>query len=191
MCYHNYTQHSGCGHIGEARNQPWTLCDLAKQRLAVLRGPMSPPLSPPASSFQPPKRHSSTTSSTSKLSKRFASLGASISRSKTTSSTSRRAVSGPEPSRNSTSSFLSSSSGFEEGIPDHQLEAVKCANPERRTCVTSGLGMDVCKRCRKWIQEMRFMIDRFDKTGNIKGTSAFEEFLKSRGEEGTDGLYRW
>lgn len=180
MCYHNYTQHNGCSHLGESHTQPWTLCPEAEARLTQLRGPMSPPLSP-ASAFPQPQRTASTSSS-SRIGKRFASFSATLSRSSTTASLSsnRRAVSGPSPSRASTSSYISAGGG-EWGIPDHQLEAVKCKQPERRTQVSSE--MDVCKECAKWIREMRFLLERYEKTGVVKGTRAFEEFLRTRGEE--------
>jgi hypothetical protein len=48
--------------------------------------------------------------------------------------------------------------------------------------------MDVCKECKRWIREMRFVIERFEKTGSVKGTKAFEEFLRFRGEG--EALYR-
>jgi hypothetical protein len=75
------------------------------------------------------------------------------------------------------------------GIPDYQLEAVKCRgyDVQKRTNVSSE--MEVCKECQKWIREMRFLLQRYDKTGSVKGTTAFEEFLRFKGEEGTDGLY--
>ncbi|KAF2277299.1 uncharacterized protein EI97DRAFT_466191 [Westerdykella ornata] len=188
MCYHNYTQHNGCGHIGERHSSPWKLCAEAERRLVELRGPsaiMSPPLDRANSTpFFSQSRNPG------KLSKRFASF--SLSRSGTTASSSsatRRALSGPvspvSSSRTSTSSRFSSLgenvvSGH--GIPDHQFEAVRCKGDavEVRTTVTSD--MEVCKECKIWIGEMRFMIERYEKTGTIKGTMAFEEFLKWRGE---------
>ncbi|ORY19034.1 hypothetical protein BCR34DRAFT_553164 [Clohesyomyces aquaticus] len=192
MCYHNYTRHTGCGHLGESHAQPWTLCPAAEQRLLDLRGPMSPP---PTSSMAPPplppKRTSTNTSSASgsKLHKRIASFSASITRTASTSSD-RRAISGPAGSRTSTSSFNSPSLGF--GIADHELGIVLCKSDTviRRTQISQGMQMDVCKECGKWIREMRFMLDRFERTGSVMGTSAFEEFLKYRGEsvEGFEGI---
>lgn len=38
--------------------------------------------------------------------------------------------------------------------------------------------MDVCKECKRWIGDMRSMIQRYDKTGSIRGTNAFEAFLR-------------
>ncbi|KAF2182473.1 hypothetical protein K469DRAFT_233931 [Zopfia rhizophila CBS 207.26] len=188
MCYHNYTCHNGCGHIGESHISPITLCADAEQRLALRRGPMSPPLPtspPPKNTFPfPPPKHRPT----SKLHKRIASFSASISRTTSSASmaSSRRAVSGP--SRTSTSSFASS--GAELGIADHELEAVKCERPQKRSLVSNG--MDVCKECGKWVREMRFMLERFDKTGSVRGTGAFEEFLKGRAnnEQIEKELYR-
>lgn len=49
--------------------------------------------------------------------------------------------------------------------------------------------MDVCKNCQSYISAMRSMIERYDKTGVIKGTDAFEEFLRFRGDDEADGLY--
>ncbi|RMZ72662.1 heme binding [Pyrenophora seminiperda CCB06] len=164
MCYHNYSQHNGCGHIGESHNHPWTLCDAAVQRLNDLRGPGSPPVSPPATNFHaPPKRTSST--------RRFFSLSGQLSRSSTSASlsSSRRGTSGPSALDYST-------------LPDHQLVAVKCDAPVKRTHVSRD--MAVCKDCARWITQMRHMIQRYDKTGSIRGTSAFEKFLKWEGEGG-------
>ena len=49
--------------------------------------------------------------------------------------------------------------------------------------------MRVCKECERWIREMQFMIARWEKTGSVRGTSAFEEFLKER-SVGERDLYR-
>jgi hypothetical protein len=38
--------------------------------------------------------------------------------------------------------------------------------------------MDVCKSCKRGIDDMRSMLGRYDRTGCIKGTGAFEKFLK-------------
>ncbi|KAF2268698.1 hypothetical protein CC78DRAFT_529698 [Lojkania enalia] len=174
MCFHNYTQHNGCGHIGEVHDCPWALCADAEKRLAEYRGTTtlpSPPLSPPTMSFPLQKRRSTT--------KRFFSFNTPSRHTSSASTSSRRTVSQPPNSlsRASTSSFADSGNG---GIADHELEAVKCRGEkiERRTMVSNE--MQVCKECKKWIREMRFMIERFDKTGNIRGTKAFEEFLKDR-----------
>jgi hypothetical protein len=42
--------------------------------------------------------------------------------------------------------------------------------------------MDVCKVCKYWIDNMRSMLVRYDKTGSIRGTAAFEKFLQSEGD---------
>jgi hypothetical protein len=76
------------------------------------------------------------------------------------------------------------------GIPEHQFKAVKCTGYDVEQNAKVSSGMEVCKECKKWIREMRFLLERYDKTGSVKGTSAFEEFLRFKGEEGTDGLYR-
>ncbi|KAI4623895.1 uncharacterized protein J4E88_009578 [Alternaria novae-zelandiae] len=182
MCYHNYSQHNGCGHIGESHTLPWTLCDTAIQNLNALRGPNSPPISSPTANYaSPPKRSSST--------RRFFSLSGQLSRSSTNASTnSRRAVSGP--SGTTTPRTSDSSSGSYNytmtldysTLPDHQLAAVKCANPIKRTHVSRD--MVVCKDCAREIGHMRNMIQRYDKTGSIRGTAAFEKFLKWEGEGG-------
>jgi hypothetical protein len=44
--------------------------------------------------------------------------------------------------------------------------------------------MNVCKECKRWIGDMRSMIERYDKTGSIRGTAAFEAFLRWQGEGG-------
>lgn len=67
-------------------------------------------------------------------------------------------------------------------LPDHQLVAVKCAQPFKRTHVSRE--MDVCKTCKRWIDDMRSMLVRYDKTGSIRGTGAFEKFLKGEGDSG-------
>jgi hypothetical protein len=67
-------------------------------------------------------------------------------------------------------------------LPDHQFNAVKCSFPTKRTHVSRE--MVVCKDCARWIGQMRSMISRYDKTGSIRGTSAFEKFLKWEGEGG-------
>jgi hypothetical protein len=67
-------------------------------------------------------------------------------------------------------------------LPDHQLVAVRCTNPTKRTHVSRE--MDVCKTCRRWLDDMRSMLGRYDKTGSIRGTGAFEKFLKGEGDGG-------
>jgi len=183
MCYHNYSQHNGCGHIGESHKQPWTLCDAAVQRLNDLRGPGSPPVSPPATNFHAsPKRASST--------RRFFSLSGQLSRSSTSasSSSSRHANSGssgaatPRTSQSSAGSYTYTAALDYSTLPDHQLVAVKCDAPVKRTHVSRD--MAVCKGCARWIGQMRHMIQRYDKTGSVRGTSAFEKFLKWEGDGG-------
>jgi hypothetical protein len=44
--------------------------------------------------------------------------------------------------------------------------------------------MVVCKECARWIEAMRNMIQFYDKKGSIRGTAAFEKFLKWEGEGG-------
>lgn len=67
-------------------------------------------------------------------------------------------------------------------LPDHQLNAVRCGNAIKRTQISRQ--MDVCKECKRWIGDMRSMIERYDKTGSIRGTAAFEAFLRWQGEGG-------
>jgi hypothetical protein len=67
-------------------------------------------------------------------------------------------------------------------LPDHQLAAVKCAEPEKRTHVSRE--MNVCKSCQRGIADMRSMLQRYDKTGSVKGTAAFDRFLKTEGDGG-------
>ncbi|EUC33770.1 hypothetical protein COCVIDRAFT_83925 [Bipolaris victoriae FI3] len=174
MCYHNYSQHNGCGHIGESHEHPWTLCDRAIQRLNNLRGPGSPPVSPPATA--PPKRTSST--------RRFFSLSGQLSRSNTSASTSSRrsGASAPRTSVSSSGSYTYTVELDYSTLPDHQLAAVRCADPTRRTYVSRG--MVVCKECARWIEAMRSMIQFYDKKGSVRGTAAFEKFLKWEGEGG-------
>ncbi|KAF2828995.1 hypothetical protein CC86DRAFT_368139 [Ophiobolus disseminans] len=179
MCFQNYTQHNGCGHIGESHTHPWTLCDKALQRLNDLRSPMSPPLSSPNATFAPPKRASST--------RRFFSLSNTLSRSNTTTSISSRRTTSQPPGtpRDSTSSYGSYTPAAAldyATLPDHQLLAVRCINPTKRTHVSRE--MDVCKTCKRWLDDIRSMLGRYDKTGSIRGTGAFEKFLKDEGDAG-------
>lgn len=67
-----------------------------------------------------------------------------------------------------------------ETLPDHQLLAVRCADPSMRTQVSRD--MDVCKECKRWIVDMQHMLARYEKTGSIKGTLAFDEFLNFKAE---------
>jgi hypothetical protein len=181
MCFHNFTSHNGCGHVGESHTQPWTLCDDAIARLNAYRGPGSPPISPAAVSYAPPKRSGST--------RRFFSL----SRSSTTASH-QRTISETLPalSRDSTSSsgsYTPAPASAVQGValnyaslPDHQLFAVKCEKPIKSTHVSRE--MDVCKTCKRALADMRSMLARYDQTGSIRGTAAFEQFLKDLGDGG-------
>ncbi|KAF2750389.1 hypothetical protein M011DRAFT_241519 [Sporormia fimetaria CBS 119925] len=169
MCYHNLTQHNGCGHIGERHTAAWTLCAAAEQRLAQLRGPT--PIAP--STTRPPK-----------LGKRFTSFGSSFSRSNTANPSLQRTMSGP-PSSLSVGSRTSISSATTQetscgDIPRYEFNSVKCGEEvcETRTQVTRD--MDVCKGCKRWIEEMRSMIAGYDRSGIIRGTKVYEEFLKAR-----------
>ncbi|KAL5117860.1 hypothetical protein ACEQ8H_004178 [Pleosporales sp. CAS-2024a] len=200
MCFHNYSQHSGCGHLGESHTQPWELCNVAISKLHRLRGPMSPPLSPAPTSSALPKRSPST--------RRFFSL----SRSNTTASqrmsnsylpatpcesTSSTATTGtatpatpatptpppppPPPPAPPAAQLLDYST-----LADHELKAVRCATPIERTHVSRQ--MAVCKNCARWLDDMRSMLARYDKTGSIRGTAAFEKFLKPQGGGGGHAL---
>ncbi|KAH7395302.1 hypothetical protein DE146DRAFT_659740 [Phaeosphaeria sp. MPI-PUGE-AT-0046c] len=177
MCLHNYTTHNGCGHVAESHTRPWTLCDAAMHRLNGLRGPNSPPMSPPISSFAPPKRTSST--------RRFFSL------SRSNTSASRRTISGPpgpvtpRDSMSSGGSYIATLTLDYATLPDHQLNAVRCTQPMKSTHVSRE--MDVCKTCKRGLNDMRSMLARYDKTGSVKGTSAFDKFLKSEGDAGGEG----
>lgn len=44
--------------------------------------------------------------------------------------------------------------------------------------------MDVCKECKRCLEEMRHMLERYDKSGSVRGTAGFERFLKYEGEGG-------
>ncbi|KAF1948928.1 hypothetical protein CC80DRAFT_485441 [Byssothecium circinans] len=189
MCFQNYTQHSGCGHYSETYHNHFTPCTTAFAILSSSRGPSSPPLSPPPEFFPPSststlKRSGTTTSSKQR---RFFSLSNMLQRSNTTAtapstSSSRRAVSGPEPgvSRTSTSSFTAQGLNNDFGIPDHELIATASACPElkKRTLVSSGGGGQVCKGCARWLGHMRSMLEGYDKGRGIRGTPAFKRFLE-------------
>jgi glutaredoxin-related protein len=53
--------------------------------------------------------------------------------------------------------------------------------PEQRDRVNAG--MDVCAECSRWVEEMRFLVQRYDQTRSVKGCKAFDEFLKDRDNE--------
>ncbi|KAJ8118528.1 hypothetical protein OPT61_g507 [Boeremia exigua] len=137
---------------------------------------MSPPLSPAVPNPAPVKRSAST--------RRFFSLSQTISRSASTAS--RRAVSSPDSAQESTYFTPITAEPVNAinyaTLPDHQLNAVRCAEPTKRSQISRE--MDVCKECKRWIGDMRNMIERFDKTGSIRGTAAFEAFLRWQGEGG-------
>ncbi|KAF2108002.1 hypothetical protein BDV96DRAFT_588083 [Lophiotrema nucula] len=182
MCYENHTQHNGCGHIGPSHTNPWTLCITAQEKLVALRGPNSPPLSSPATNintgfFSPPKRSSTI--------KRSFTLNSFLSRrasSTSKTSTSRRAVSGPAASRASTSTSSYSSSMNEWAVTDHEMREVRCAawECERKEIVSSE--MEVCETCKAAIRQMKQMIQTYERTGVVKGTGAYELFLKGLAE---------
>lgn len=67
-------------------------------------------------------------------------------------------------------------------LPDHQLFAAKCDKPIKSTHVSRE--MDVCKTCKRWLGDMRSMLARYDQSGSIRGTAAFEQFLKGLGDGG-------
>jgi hypothetical protein len=141
---------------------------------------MSPPLSPAVPNPAPVKRSGST--------RRFFSLSQQISRSASTAS--RRTISSPDPT-DANGYFSSSEPGAALNyatLPDHQLNAVRCQNPSKRSQISRE--MNVCKECKRWIGDMRNMVERYDKTGSIRGTSAFEAFLRwqeGNGGSGQDG----
>ncbi|KAF2650573.1 hypothetical protein K491DRAFT_697143 [Lophiostoma macrostomum CBS 122681] len=177
MCWHNLTQHSGCGHIGEAHHEPWTLCPQALERLEANRGPSSPPFIPPQIQPAPPTRLP-TTSKTRKLTRTISDAV----RSNPKRGAEPRSVSGPNISRSSTSSMPTISSYRD--LPDHVLERVKCTGSEinERTQVDASAGgkrMNVCKDCKASIKDMCAMLDMYNKNGSIKGTAAFRKFLQN------------
>ena len=184
MCYANFTQHSGCGHIGESQTRPVTLCDHALRRLFELRGPNSPPLSEPAAAHGvhgPPQKRSASK-------RRFFSLSGTLSR--TASVTSRRTAStgpGVRRSTSAASSFTPTTTVLTQldyaTLPQHQLNAVRCAELVRRSQVA--IEMDVCQNCKTALMAMRNMLERYEKTGSIRGTTAFEQFLRF-GDEGLE-----
>jgi hypothetical protein len=166
MCHHNFVQHNGCGHIGEAHTEPWTLCSTAVARLDTVRSPFAQPLSPPSS--PPPKRTAST--------RRFLSLSRTLSRSSTHPS----APGSPRSSMGGDYFSAVAPPIDYSSIPEHQIAAARCEAPTKRTRISSE--MNVCKECLRGIADMRSLVQRYDKTGCVKGTAAFEEFLKWRGE---------
>lgn len=67
-------------------------------------------------------------------------------------------------------------------VTDHEIKEILCEEPKKRTRVVSGSEMKICSVCMKAVEDMRFMIERFEKTGSVRGTNAFEELLKLRGD---------
>ncbi|KAF2248970.1 hypothetical protein BU26DRAFT_309303 [Trematosphaeria pertusa] len=183
MCWHNYTQHSGCGHIGECYgHNKFQPCDAAWQRLAAQRGPSSPPPIPQHITFPlgpPPKP----ASKGSLIKRPFRSMSNSVKRSPTTASTtSTRSASNPTESipRSSTSSF-SATGGLVWGMSDHEWEMYQCTPLTERVIVSSGKST-LCPECKKWVDEMRDMLFRLEKSNSVMGTAAFREFLRDREE---------
>lgn len=178
MCYHNYTQYSGCGHFGEAPER-YTLCNPVYAEVYAKRGPSSPLPVPPEEYFKQPMRRSTTKRKT-----RFFSMSNVLERSGTTKSfSSRRAVSGPENgggSRDSRSSFAEGRSGI--SILEHELKeaAQRCPNIQDKTQVGNNAPGQVCEECRKWIDSLRIMLKTYEEGKGVRGTKAFEEFLKDR-----------
>jgi hypothetical protein len=138
---------------------------------------MSPPLSPAGPNPAPVKRSGST--------RRFFSLSQTISRSASTAS--RRTIASPDPS-DANGYFSPTEPGNALNyatLPDHQLNAARCQNPSKRSQISRE--MNVCKECKRWIGDMRSMVERYDKTGSIRGTSAFEAFLRWHDGNGGSG----
>jgi len=163
MCYINITIHNGCGHRAPSTSDPYTLCDAALARLAAATGNSadSLPMPPPP----PPKSKRMSTNSG-----RFSSFKALGRTSSTSSMLSKRSVSDSVTSP--------TSSSFAWKPPPHMMIAARCEVPEERERANSG--MDVCAECQKWINEMRFLVERYDRTWNVKGCKAFDEFLRDR-----------
>lgn len=154
MCYANFTQHSGCGHLGPSTTAPLTLCDAALSRLHALRGPNSPPLTPASPApLAPPKRSASK--------RRFLSLSQTLSRS---SSSASGAPARAASVRSTAASFSPSTTVPVDidyaALPAHQVGAVRCgeADTVRRSKVAGE--MDVCEGCRGAMGEMRRMLER-------------------------------
>ena len=47
--------------------------------------------------------------------------------------------------------------------------------------------MRVCRNCERSLADMRNMLARYEKTGSIMGTAAFDRFLRCEGEGGGEG----
>ncbi|KAF2709063.1 hypothetical protein K504DRAFT_468271 [Pleomassaria siparia CBS 279.74] len=186
MCWLNYSQHMGCGHYGPPATNAYSLCVVGQKALLDRRGPSSPPLMSPSSAPAPPPLKRSST-----LGRFFES---SVKRSASTT-TARRAVSGPSGGTSASRLSMETSTvrfgldvtpGSQRNatITDAELKAVLCKGEElkKRARVWNGDEINICIKCKETISDMRFMIERLDKTGSIKGTKAFTDFLQLRGE---------
>ncbi|KAF9739526.1 hypothetical protein PMIN02_005821 [Paraphaeosphaeria minitans] len=176
MRWHNYTQHSGCGHYGEVYNERYTLCQPTYQTLMSKRGPSSPPIAPPQdfTFFPQPAKRSNTTKSGRFFGLRRSSTAASTS--------SRRAASGPGSVG---LNRASTTSGASNQFPDYEMlpQVQACPELKTRTIVTQSVDKSqVCSECSKWIEHMRNMIAGYDKRRGLRGSAAFKEFLEDRRE---------
>lgn len=115
MCYHNYTQYSGCGHHDELRPSRYTLCPSAYALLLANRGPQSTPPNPPPQqdyfSPTPPSRGTATRS------RSFFGLV----RANTETGTSRV----PGASKREGKVQVTSAKAGGKGVPEHEIRPVR------------------------------------------------------------------
>ena len=70
-------------------------------------------------------------------------------------------------------------------VPPRVFEQARCQGHTviEQTRVVESTGknkMDVCKACKEAIREMSKMIDQYHKSGSVKGTKAFRDYLQDR-----------
>jgi hypothetical protein len=164
MYHHNFTQHVGCGHISETHLQPWTLCTDAEKRLSERLGQAMQPSPPQGSTYVQRNASSSSSGLRQRLKVRLL----------------------LSPTSNTPSSYASPTStpslASLHGLPMHEIQAITCMKSVQRTHTSAGAKMDVCGECKVWMSAMWSMLERYDKTGCIKGTRAYDEFLRDKAE---------
>lgn len=77
-----------------------------------------------------------------------------------------------------TSTISRSADQFNYNAHGSSLNAAQCPILEERQIANSD--MDVCADCKRSVEDMRFLVARYDRSGSVKGCTAFDRFLKDR-----------